>query len=155
MRVSEVVRMVDIGHKPDVVRSARAVGYIRLRKETIERILRGEVEKGNVWSVAHLAAIMAVKKTPEIVPLCHPIPITGIDVNMEVEGNRIRVEVEVRSVGKTGVEMEALTGVSAALLAIWDMVKAYEKDVAGQYPYTAIEEIRVVSKIKEEINPRR
>ena len=143
------VKMVEIGGKPDVLRIAKARGIIRLRESTVQRILKGEIKKGDVISVAQLAAIMAVKKTPEIVPLCHPIPITGVDVNFNFEGNRVIVEVEVRSVGKTGVEMEALTGVSAALLAVWDMVKVYEKDEKGEYPYTVIEEIKVLKKIKE------
>jgi len=145
------VKMVEIGGKPDVLRIAKARGIIRLRESTVQRILKGEIKKGDVVSVAQLAAIMAVKKTPEIVPLCHPIPITGVDVNFSFEENRVIVEVEVRSVGKTGVEMEALTGVSAALLAVWDMVKTYEKDEKGQYPYTIIEEIKVVSKVKSHL----
>ncbi|MHA1582521.1 MAG: cyclic pyranopterin monophosphate synthase MoaC [Candidatus Baldrarchaeia archaeon] len=143
------VKMVEIGEKPDVLRIAKARGTIRLRESTVQRILKGEIKKGDVVSVAQLAAIMAVKKTPEIVPLCHPIPITGVDVNFSFEENRVIVEVEVRSVGKTGVEMEALTGVSAALLAVWDMVKAYEKDEKGEYPSTVIEEIKVLKKIKK------
>jgi len=142
------VKMVEIGEKPDVLGIAKARGVIRLRESTVQRILKGEIKKGDVISVAQLAAIMAVKKTPEIVPLCHPIPITGVDVNFSLGGDRVIIEVEVRSIGKTGVEMEALTGVSAALLAVWDMVKAYEKNERGEYPYTAIEEIRVVRKIK-------
>jgi len=142
------VKMVEIGEKPDVLRIAKARGIIRLRESTVQRILKGEIKKGDVVSVAQLAAIMAVKKTPEIVPLCHPIPITGVDVNFSLGEDRVIIEVEVRSIGKTGVEMEALTGVSAALLAVWDMVKAYEKNERGEYPYTAIEEIRVVRKIK-------
>ena len=142
------VKMVEIGEKPDVLRIAKARGVIRLRESTVQRILKGEIKKGDVVSVAQLAAIMAVKKTPEIVPLCHPIPITGVDVNFSLGEDRVIIEVEVRSIGKTGVEMEALTGASAALLAVWDMVKAYEKNERGEYPYTAIEEIRVVRKIK-------
>ncbi len=140
--------MVEISGKPDVVRVARAEGFIRLRRETIEKIRKGEVKKGNVIAVAQLAAIQAVKHTWEIVPLCHPIPITGVDVDIFVEDEGVRVSVTVRAIAKTGVEMEALTGVSAALLAVWDMVKAYEKDEKSQYPYTAIEAIRVVEKIK-------
>ena len=143
------VRMVEIGEKPDVLRVAKARGTIKLRESTVQRILKGEIKKGDVVSVAQLAAIMAVKKTPEIVPLCHPIPITGVNVDFNFEENRVIVEVEVRSVGKTGVEMEALTGASVALLAIWDMVKAYEKDEKGEYPHTIIEEVRVIRKIKE------
>ncbi|MHA1595207.1 MAG: cyclic pyranopterin monophosphate synthase MoaC [Candidatus Baldrarchaeia archaeon] len=155
MSLLKEIRMVDIGGKPDVLRIARAVGRIKLKSETIERIRRGEIEKGDVRMTAQIAAIMAVKKTPEIVPLCHPIPITGIDVDVNVRDHHVEVEVEVRSIGKTGVEMEALVGVSAALLAIWDMVKAYEKDEQGQYPYTVIEEIRVASKTKEPITRRK
>ncbi|MEM4202016.1 MAG: cyclic pyranopterin monophosphate synthase MoaC, partial [Candidatus Hadarchaeum sp.] len=94
------------------------------------------------------AAIMAVKRTTETIPLTHPIPITGVDVDFKIEDNGVRAEVEVRSIGQTGVEMEALAGVTGALLTIWDMVKGLEKDTAGQYPTTAIEEIRVVKKVK-------
>ena len=142
------VHMVDVGGKPEVLRVAVAKGVIRLREETVKRILEGRVEKGDPFTVAKLAAIMAVKRTPEIVPLCHPIPVTGVDVDFEVKGRDVVVTVEVRAVARTGVEMEALTGVSAALLAIWDMVKAYEKDEAGQYPETVIREVRVVRKVK-------
>lgn len=144
--------MVDIGAKRDVERIAVARGSIRLRKETVKAITEGRVPKGNVFAVAKLAAILAVKKTWDIVPLCHPIPITSIDVNIKPDRDRIFVEVKVKTVAKTGVEMEALTGVSAALLAIWDMVKALEKDEKGQYPYTLIENIRVVSKIKRDVS---
>ena len=142
------VRMVDISGKEPVYREAVARGRIRLRRETVERIRSGRVEKGDVESVARVAAIMAVKKTPEIVPLCHPIPITGVDVGIEYGEDSVEVEVRVRTTYKTGVEMEALTGVTAALLAIWDMVKKYEKDEEGQYPYTRIEDVRVVRKVK-------
>ncbi len=142
------VRMVDISGKEDIVRVARARGVIRLRRETVEAIVKGRVPKGDVFSVARVAAILAVKRTWEIVPLCHPIPITSVDVEISTSGEHVEVEVTVKTVAKTGVEMEALTGVSAALLAIWDMVKALEKDDAGQYPFTRIEEIRVVEKIK-------
>ncbi len=143
------VRMVEVGHKPVIKRTARAVGRIKLRKETVKAIAEGLVEKGDVIAVAKLAAIHAVKKTWDIVPLCHPIPITGIDVDLRLLEDGVEVEVEVRAYAKTGVEMEALTGVAAALLAVWDMVKALEKDERGQYPYTVIEEIRVIEKVKE------
>ena len=149
--MSSDIRMVDIGAKKDVERIAVARGSIRLRPETIKAILEGRVPKGNVFAVARLAAILAVKKTWDIVPLCHPIPITSIDVSITPSEERINVEVKVKTVAKTGVEMEALTGVSAALLAVWDMVKALEKDERGQYPFTCIEKIEVVSKVKREI----
>ena len=106
------------------------------------------MKKGDVLTTARLAAILAVKDTPRLIPLCHPIPITGLDVNFDLEGERVRATVTVTSVGKTGVEMEALTGVAVALLNVWDMVKYLEKDETGNYPETAIENIRVTEKKK-------
>ncbi len=113
-----------------------------------EAITAGQVKKGDVLTTARLAAILAVKDTPRLIPLCHPIPITGLDVNFDLEGERVRATVTVTSVGKTGVEMEALTGVAVALLNVWDMVKYLEKDETGNYPETEIEEIRVLQKRK-------
>ncbi len=143
-----MVRMVDIGHKEVVSRVARASGFIRLKKETLKKIETKDVPKGDVIAVAQTAAILAVKKTTDLVPLTHPIPITGTVVDVKIEKTGVRVEVEVRSTGQTGVEMEALSGVSGALLTIWDMVKGFEKDKAGQYPSTLIEDIRVIRKVK-------
>lgn len=143
------VRMVDVGGKADVRRAARARGTIKLKRDTVVLVREGKVEKGNVLTTAQIAAVQAVKKTPEIVPLCHPLLINGVDVDFGFNDDEITVEVEVRSTGKTGVEMEALTGVAAALLAIWDMVKAVEKDRRGQYPVTQIKEIKVLEKRKE------
>jgi cyclic pyranopterin phosphate synthase len=140
--------MVDISEKDDVSRLARARGEIVLSEETIKKIKAGNVEKGNVLATARVAAVLAVKKTPEIIPLCHQIQITGVDVDFEIENRVISAVVEVRTVGKTGVEMEALTGVSAALLTIWDMVKSAEKDESGNYPSTSIRNIRVMEKHK-------
>jgi len=140
--------MVDISEKHEIPRLARASGEIILTEETIEKIKAGNVEKGNVLATARVAAVLAIKKTPEIIPMCHQIPITAIDVDFEIEKGKISVEVEVRIVGKTGVEMEALTGVSAALLTIWDMVKSAEKDESGNYPYTSMQNIRVLEKLK-------
>lgn len=143
------MKMVDVGKKQDVLRVAEARGRIRLRPDTIRRILEGKIEKGDVVTVAQLAGILAAKKTPELIPLCHNIPLTSVDVDVEVGDLFVEVRATVRSVGKTGVEMEALTAVSVALLTIWDMCKQYEKDERGQYPETVIEEVRVVSKVKE------
>ncbi len=140
--------MVDISEKHEVSRLARAAGEIILSGETIEKIRTGNVEKGNVLATARVAAVLAIKKTPEIIPMCHQIPITAIDVDFEIGRGMISAEVKVRTVGKTGVEMEALTGVSAALLTIWDMVKSVEKDESGNYPNTSIQNIRVLEKIK-------
>ncbi len=144
--------MIDITEKEVVYREAVAEGVIKLRKETIEKIVKGEVEKGDVFTVSRIAAINAVKNTWNILPLCHNIPITHVQVDYKVIGSeRIKVTVKVKTTAKTGVEMEALIGVTIALLNIWDMVKKYEKDPQGQYPHTRIEYVKVVSKIKKPI----
>jgi len=142
------VKMVEISGKKDSVRRAVAEGWIHLRRETVALVRSGRVEKGNVLATAQIAAILAVKRTPELIPLCHPLSITGVEVEFEFSEDEIGVRVSVSSLGKTGVEMEALAGVSAALLAIWDMVKAVEKDENGQYPVTRIHSIRVLEKVK-------
>ncbi len=144
------VRMVDVSEKSEVVRIATAEGFIRLREETVEAIVNNEVAKGNVLAAANVAAVMAVKKTYELIPMCHPIPITSVAVDFDIEKDRVKVRCTVKSVAKTGVEMEALVGVSVALLTIWDMVKSLEKDGSGNYPFTVIESIRVVEKVKGE-----
>ena len=146
--MAQMVRMVDISEKPGVSRVARASGFIRLKPGTLQKIKAGEVPKGDVLAVAQTAAILAVKRTPELIPLTHPIAITGTDVNFKLEKEGVRVSVEVKSTGQTGVEMEALVGVASALLTVWDMVKSLEKDEAGQYPTTSIEDIRVLKKVK-------
>ena len=151
MEVGHKVKMVDITEKKDVVRIAVAEGFIRLKKETIEAIQRNVVPKGDVTSTATIAAILAVKRTPELIPMCHPIPITDVKVSFSTLENGIRARCEVKSIGKTGVEMEALVGVSTALLVIWDMVKGLEKDVEGQYPETRITDIKVLKKVKASI----
>lgn len=140
--------MVDVSEKEIVDRRAIASGEILLSDSTIERIKNGTVEKGNVLSTARTAAILGVKRTPELIPMCHQIPITGVDVNFTFEKNSLVANVEVRSLGRTGVEMEALTGVSVALLTVWDMVKSIEKDNTGNYPHTSIRNIRVLEKVK-------
>jgi cyclic pyranopterin phosphate synthase len=140
--------MVDITEKPPVFRKATATGSIRLQEVSVEAIKRGQVKKGDVLTTARLAAILAVKDTPRLIPLCHSIPITGLEVNFEIETRRVRATVTVTSVGKTGVEMEALTGVAVALLNVWDMVKYLEKDETGNYPDTEICSIRVLEKKK-------
>lgn len=140
--------MVDITDKPPVFRKATASGAVRLQEATVEAIKKGQVKKGDVFTTARLAAILAVKDTPRLIALCHPIPITGLEVNFEMEGRSVRATVTVTSVGKTGVEMEALTGVAAALLNVWDMVKYLEKDETGNYPETEIFGIAVCEKKK-------
>jgi cyclic pyranopterin phosphate synthase len=142
--------MVEVSDKSDVKRSAKASGRIRLKKDTVALVKEGKIEKGAVLTTAQVAATTAVKRTPELIPMCHPLKITGVDVDFKFHEGEIEAIVEVRSVGKTGVEMEAITGVSVALLTIWDMVKAVEKDEAGQYPSTVISEIKVLEKRKDE-----
>jgi cyclic pyranopterin phosphate synthase len=141
-------RMVDVSDKPDVVREAVAEGRIYLREETLAAIREGTVIKGNVLATARVAATLAVKDTPHIIPMCHPLALGGVETYFEEEEGCIVSKVKVRSYGKTGVEMEALTGVAAALLTVWDMVKSAEKDEHGQYPVTRIEGIRVIEKRK-------
>ncbi|HID61115.1 MAG TPA: cyclic pyranopterin monophosphate synthase MoaC [Hadesarchaea archaeon] len=140
--------MIDIGKKFSVPRMARASGFIRLKSETLKKIKARRVPKGDVFSVAQTAAVMAVKRTPELIPLTHPISITSADVRFKMEQNGIKVTVEVKSIEKTGVEMEALVGVVGALLTIWDMVKGLEKNKFGQYPTTLIEDIHILRKVK-------
>jgi cyclic pyranopterin monophosphate synthase len=141
-------QMVDISAKGEVIREAVAAGKIFLRPETMSAIREGTVVKGNVLSTARVAATLSVKNTPSLIPMCHSIPVSAITVDF-FEGNGfIEATVRVKSTGQTGVEMEALVGVSVALLTVWDMVKSAEKDADGQYPVTSIQEIRVVEKRK-------
>jgi cyclic pyranopterin monophosphate synthase len=146
---SSGVHMVEVGDKPEVKRTAIARGKITLQENTLKLIKNGQVKKGNVLTTAQIAAIQAIKSTPQMIPLCHPLPISGAEVNFKFFFDQIEVTVNVRSTGKTGVEMEALTGVSMALLTIWDMVKSVEKDENGQYPSTRISDIVVLRKEKK------
>jgi cyclic pyranopterin phosphate synthase len=143
------VHMVEVSNKPVVKRTALAKGRIYLQSETIRLIENEDIKKGNVLTTAQLAAIGAVKSTHHLIPLCHSLKITGIDVGFNVNKEDIEVEISVTSLGKTGVEMEALTGASVALLTIWDMVKSVEKDNEDQYPSTKISDIVVVKKEKK------
>lgn len=142
------IRMVDVTPKGVVVREATASGSIYLKKETLKAIEEGSVIKGNVLATARVAATLAIKDTARIIPMCHTIPIHGITIRFEQSETSITTQVRVVSEGKTGVEMEALVGVSTALLTIWDMVKSAEKDENGQYPHTRIDGIRVDDKQK-------
>lgn len=140
--------MVDISAKGELERVSIASGRIKLQRSTIAKILSGTTRKRNVLETAEIAAILAVKKTPEVIPLCHQISITRVEVEFSIEEDLINATVTAKSVGKTGVEMDALHGVSVALLTIWDMVKAEEKDETGNYPHTVIEQLRVEKKEK-------
>ena len=142
------VHMVDVTPKPDVPREATASGRIYLRQETLKAIAEGTVVKVNVLATAQVAGTMAVKQTWARIPMCPPIPDGAVTVSFVQTSEYIEVSCRVKTFGKTGIEMEALTGASVALLTIWDMVKSAEKDENGQYPVTRIEGIHVVEKIK-------
>jgi cyclic pyranopterin monophosphate synthase len=141
-------KQVDISKKPVVYREATAVGRIRLKRGTLALIKRGKLEKGDAVSLASMTAVVAAKQTPNIVALCHPLKIERTEPMVKLGEDWLEVRVTVSAHEKTGVEMEALTAVSVALLNVWDVVKTYEKDSRGQYPRTAIESIRVTRKVK-------
>jgi len=143
-----MTKMIDISKKGDILRRATASGTITLNKTTVDAIRENRVKKGDVLSTAKIAGIQAVKETPRIIPLCHPIPITSVEVSFELETEKVICECVVTARYKTGVEMEALVGVTSALLTVWDMVKYLEKDVDGQYPHTRIDTIKVIKKEK-------
>ena len=141
-------KQVDISKKPVVYREATASGRIRLKPTTIELIRKGALEKGDPLAIASTTAILAVKSTPNIVALAHPLKVERTEPVVKIGRNWVEMTVTVAAHEKTGVEMEALTAVSVALLNIWDIVKAHEKDSRGQYPLTRIESIRVRRKVK-------
>ena len=134
-------RMVDVSAKGETVRVATARGRVLMRPETLRLIQTGGVAKGDVLAIAQVAGVMGAKRTSDIIPLCHPLPITGVDLSFRLDPDRSSVEItaSARVVGKTGVEMEALTAVSTAALTIYDMCKAVDKDMV-------IDQIRLVRK---------
>jgi cyclic pyranopterin phosphate synthase len=133
--------MVDVGGKPESERLAVAAGEVVMRPETLHLIAQGELAKGDVLNTARLAGVMAAKRTAELIPLCHPIPLThvAVDLTLDKGSNRVKIEARVRSRGRTGVEMEALTAVSVAALTVYDMAKAVERTMR-------IENVRLVEK---------
>lgn len=124
-------RMVDVGGKPVSARQATAGGSVWVNAETFDRILAGTVKKGDVLAVSQTAGIMGAKRTPDLIPMCHPLLLTGVDIRFEPDASACRIDIEatVRCSGQTGVEMEALTAVSAAALTIYDMCKAMQRDI--------------------------
>lgn len=136
--------MVDVSHKPVLLREAVAQGEIRLQKQTLKLIESQEIAKGNVLGTARLAGILAAKKTGELIPLCHPLPLTHCEVNLEIPASRdrIRISASAKIAAQTGVEMEALTAVSVAALTIYDMCKAVDKKMR-------IGPIKLISKTKK------
>jgi cyclic pyranopterin phosphate synthase len=140
--------MVDIGDKDIVKRVATAEGRLTLKESTLEAIASNQIKKGDVISSSKLAAIQAVKATPTLLPLCHQIPLTSIETDLRIEEGGLTATCSVSAFYRTGVEMEALVGVTVALLNAWDMVKYLEKNGRGQYPRTSITDVRVISKRK-------
>ena len=124
-------KMVDVSEKQETVRKAAAKGSVYMKKETLEKIKEGTIKKGDVLSVAQVAGIMAAKKTSDIIPMCHPIMLSGCDIsfNLDFEENKVEITSTVKCTGQTGVEMEALTAVTAAGLTIYDMCKAIDKEM--------------------------
>ena len=134
-------RMVDVGHKPDTERVAIARGEVQMKMETLELIRLGQIKKGDVLTVAQIAGITASKRTSELIPLCHPLSLTKIDVDLELDEAipGVVITATAQTIGKTGVEMEALTAVSVAALTVYDMAKAAEKTMR-------IQNIRLIEK---------
>ena len=133
--------MVDVGHKPDTERIAVARGKIHMNTETLDLIRAGQIKKGDVLTVAQIAGISASKRTSDLIPLCHPLPLTKVDVNLVLDDSipGIVITATAKTIGKTGVEMEALTAVSIAALTVYDMAKAAEKTMR-------IQNIRLIEK---------
>ena len=142
--------MVDVTAKPEVHREATAKGQIKLKAETIRLLKDGKIEKGDPFNITKVAGILAAKNTSSLIPLCHPLPLTSVTVDLKItDDSTVEVEATVKTKAQTGVEMEALVAVSIALLTVWDMTKQYEKNARGQYPGTIIENVQVVRKLKE------
>ena len=136
--------MVDVGNKPVQLREATATGFIRLNNETIHLVRENQIAKGDVLTVAEIAGIQAAKRTSELIPLCHPLQLTKVDVKCSLDKHGVKVSGIVKCIGQTGVEMEALTSVSVALLTIYDMCKAVDKGMI-------IEDVKLISKSKKDI----
>lgn len=136
--------MVDVSNKPDQIRQATAKGFIKLSATTIQLIKDNQIKKGDVLTVAEIAGIQAAKQTPNLIPLCHTLMLNKVKVEALISENGVEVNCLVKSQGKTGVEMEALTGVSVALLTVYDMCKAVDKSMV-------LSEIKLIEKTKKDI----
>ncbi|MBQ3548948.1 MAG: cyclic pyranopterin monophosphate synthase MoaC [Oscillospiraceae bacterium] len=122
-------KMVDVSDKADTVRTATACGFVRMAPATARLIRDGGIAKGDVLAVAQVAGIMAAKRTSDLIPMCHPLPLTAVDIHFTVEEDGVAIRSTAKCTGKTGVEMEALTAVSTAALTVYDMCKAVQKDM--------------------------
>ncbi|KAB2871614.1 MAG: cyclic pyranopterin monophosphate synthase MoaC [Bacteroidales bacterium] len=136
--------MVDVGNKPNQIREARAKGFIKLSVETIRLISENQMKKGDVLTVAEIAGIQAAKRTPELIPLCHTLMLTKVDVKATLTTEGVEVNSYVKCIGQTGVEMEALTAASTALLTVYDMCKAVDKNMV-------ISDIKLLEKTKKDL----
>jgi len=143
LRADGSAAMVDVGEKPVVRREAVAGSFIRLRTETLDLLAEGKTPKGDVLAVARIAGIQAAKQTAQLIPLCHPLPLTKVAIDFETGAEGIEARATVRTDAKTGVEMEALTAASVAALTIYDMLKAVDREMS-------IEQVRLVEKTKGE-----
>jgi len=137
-------QMVDVSGKPPSIRTAVATGKIRLRRETLDLISKDQIAKGNVFATARIAGIQAAKQTAQLIPLCHTLPLSEIKIDIVASDDFAQVKCTARTIAQTGVEMEALTGVAVALLTIYDMCKAVDKDMQ-------LSDIRLLKKTKEEL----
>ena len=138
------VRMVDVSAKPQSLRVAIATGKIKIRPATANAISRNRIGKGNVFAMAQIAGIQAAKRTAELIPLCHPLPLSNVEIDFEMKGGAVRATCSARTTAQTGVEMEALAGVAIALLTIYDMCKAIDNEME-------ISDVRLVKKEKRAI----
>jgi len=136
--------MVDVGHKPNQIREASAKGFIRLQPETLKLIRENQMKKGDVLTIAEIAGIQAAKRTPELIPLCHTLMLTKVDVKATLCDDGVEVISYAKCIGQTGVEMEALTAASVALLTVYDMCKAVDKNMS-------IEHVELIVKTKKDI----
>ncbi|QKG80391.1 cyclic pyranopterin monophosphate synthase MoaC [Tenuifilum thalassicum] len=137
--------MVDVGHKPNQLREAIAKGFIKLQPETVRLIRENQMKKGDVLTIAEIAGIQAAKRTPELIPLCHTLLLTKVDVRATLTDTGVEVTGYAKCIGQTGVEMEALTAVSVSLLTVYDMCKAVDKSMV-------IDNVRLVEKIKTNLD---
>jgi len=135
------VRMVDVSAKPQSLRIAIATGKIKIKRATANAISRNRIGKGNVFAAAQIAGIQAAKRTAELIPLCHPLPLSNVEIDFQMKGGVVNATCSVRTTAQTGVEMEALVGVAIALLTIYDMCKAIDKEMQ-------ISDVRLVKKEK-------
>jgi len=136
--------MVDVGDKSNQLRQAKASGFIKLNTATIRLIKENQMKKGDVLTVCEIAGIQAAKQTPSLIPLCHTLIITKVDIKATIMENGVKVDSQVKCVGQTGVEMEALTAVSIALLTVYDMCKAVDKSMV-------IEDVKLIEKTKQDL----